>query len=354
MLVEKHYAIKEKLEQTYIGLDKLGLKFKDTDLPEIKILKQIINEPKLMSQLNIEKDEFSAAIGILKQNKLIEISKENNEMKFSATNEAKKYLENHNNELNILNEDIIEELITEKQLKIINKFSKRKGFIKKYKKTNFEIIYSDKGEEIANELSSKYKNLNLIENLDRNSIKTGSWKGKEFRHYNINLDVPILDIGRRHPMIESNNIVRDIFVEMGFKEMTGPIVESEFWCFDSLWIPQDHPARDDQDTFFLDGDAEIPLHVKEVKKMHEQGIKKSHTPQDGFSMDITKRRILRTHSTATTFRYLHELGKKHKKGKNINGKYFYCAHNFRNEAIDATHLAEFFKLKDLLLEIIYL
>lgn len=343
MLVEKNYVIKEKLEQSYVTLDKLGEKFKDEDLPEIKVLKQIIKKPKLMSELKIEKDEFSQAIGILKQNKLAEISKEKDEMKFTATNEAEKYLKNFKNELKLLKDETPEELLTDKQLEIVSQFEKRKGFIKKIKKATFEIIYTDKGKEIAKELNEKYKNLDLLENISREDLKSGSWKGKEFRHYDIDLDVPILDIGRRHPMIESNNIVRDIFVEMGFKEMVGPIVESEFWCFDSLWIPQDHPARDDQDTFFLEGTAQIPEHVNQVKKMHEKGIKKSHTPEDGFSLDITKRTILRTHSTATTFRYLYDLGKKLEKGENVDGKYFYTAHNFRNEAIDATHLAEFFQ-----------
>jgi phenylalanyl-tRNA synthetase alpha chain len=175
-------------------------------------------------------------------------------------------------------------------------------------------------------------------------LKTGSWKDKEFRHYKADLEVPILDIGRRHPMMEANNVIRDVFVEMGFKEMQGPIIESEFWCFDALWIPQDHPARDDQDTFFLDGKAKVPTDYKEkVKTMHEEGIKRTHTAKDDFSDEITSRRILRTHSTATTFRTLHELSQKEKRGEDINGKYFYCAHNFRNEAIDATHLAEFFQ-----------
>ena len=77
--------------------------------------------------------------------------------------------------------------------------------------------------------------------------------------------------------------------------------------------------------------------------MHENGLKKSHTPKGEWSKDITSKRLLRTHSTATTFRTLADLGEKLKNGENIDGKYFYVAHNFRNEAIDATHLAEFFQ-----------
>ena len=343
MLVEKNYVIKEKLEVEIITLDRLGLKFIDSDLPEIKILKQIQNGSKIMSELDIEKDEFSAGIGILKQKKLAEVSKVDNEMKFTITEDGKKFFNSFENELHLLKDEIPTKLLTDKQEKVIEQYKQRKGFIKTQNKAHYEVIYTDRGEELSNILKEKYSNLDLIEALDRDSIKTGSWKGKEFRHYNVELDVPIQDIGRRHPMLESNNILRDIFVEMGFCEMEGPIVESEFWCFDSLWIPQDHPARDDQDTFFLEGKANIPEHVDKIKFMHEKGIKRSHTPEDGFSLEATNRKILRTHSTATTFRYLYELGKENQKGENVDGKYFYCAHNFRNEAIDATHLAEFFQ-----------
>jgi phenylalanyl-tRNA synthetase alpha chain len=83
--------------------------------------------------------------------------------------------------------------------------------------------------------------------------------------------------------------------------------------------------------------------MKKVKKMHEEGVKRSHTPKGEWSEEIAQRRLLRTHSTATTFRTLAKLGEDLKKGKDVNGKYFYIANNFRNEAGDATHLAEFYQ-----------
>ena len=199
-------------------------------------------------------------------------------------------------------------------------------------------------EKILNEIEKNFQNLELTENLTTEMLKSGEYKNKTFRHYNINLETPILDIGRRHPTIEANNIISDIFIEMGFKEMAGPMIESCFWNMDIMWIPQDHPARDEQDTFYLDGECEIDKELLEkVKQMHETGLNKTHTLPGEFSCDISKKRLLRTHSTATTFRTLYELGKKLKTGEDINGKYFYVANNFRNEAVDATHLAEFFQ-----------
>ena len=84
---------------------------------------------------------------------------------------------------------------------------------------------------------------------------------------------------------------------------------------------------------------------EQIGKIHEEGIENviGHTSKNKFSQKITRRKILRTQSTSTSVRYFKELGEKHKNGIDINGKYFYIAHNFRNEAVDATHLAEFFQ-----------
>ncbi|MCF7799180.1 phenylalanine--tRNA ligase subunit alpha, partial [Candidatus Woesearchaeota archaeon] len=120
-------------------------------------------------------------------------------------------------------------------------------------------------------------------------------------------------------------------------EMQGPWVETAFWCMDSMWIPQDHPARDVQDTFFVGKQGDLPSSelVTKVKAVHETG---GDTGSIGYrkpwDAEKAKELLLRTHSTATTFRYLNKIGNK-------DGKYFYIANDFRNEALDATHLAEF-------------
>ena len=127
---------------------------------------------------------------------------------------------------------------------------------------------------------------------------------------------------------------------MGFQEMEGPWVESAFWCMDSMWIPQDHPARDVQDTFFLGMKGDLPdtKLVKKVKEAHETGAGTGSTGHGGaWSEDVARELILRTHTTATTFRMfgLEKL--------NHDCKYFYVGNNFRNETIDATHLPEFWQ-----------
>jgi phenylalanyl-tRNA synthetase alpha chain len=333
LLEERGYLKLNKKEKEVFVLDKLGEKYKDLNLPEIIILKEILNGEKQINEFSIDEIDVRNLIGFLKKNDLCEIiQNEKKQLKLKITKKGINYLnENKKNPL----------LDIENNLEFLQK---RKGFIKMKKKILFSIELKEFGEKLSSKIKEKYSNIDLVENLKVEDLKTRSWKNKEFRRYNINLKTQIQDLGRRHPMMRANEILSEIFIEMGFKEMEGPIIESEFWCFDALWIPQDHPARDEQDSFFLDGKAVVDDDLCEkVAKLHEDGILKGHTPKGQFSHKITKRRVLRTHSTATSFRYLKKLGERLKKGENIDGKYFYVAHNFRNEAIDATHLAEFFQ-----------
>ncbi|MCA9459355.1 MAG: phenylalanine--tRNA ligase subunit alpha, partial [Nanoarchaeota archaeon] len=345
LLEQRTYVNFEKNEEKIIELDKFGKNYLASDLPEIKLLKEIIDGPKKQSQINLNQEEIAAALGILKRNRLLDIKKENNGMIFSALSGAKEYLKNNKeNPLKEFKSGILISNLSNKQKEILESFKMRKGFLKESVQKTFTLSLTPEGKNIAKELKEKYSNLELLELLDTDSLKQSTWKGKEFRHYDVKLETPMLDIGRRHPMLEANNILRDVFIEMGFKEMEGPMVESAFWNMDIMWIPQDHPARDEQDTFYLDGKADVSNdYIKNVKKLHEEGIKRTHTVKGDWSQDITKKRLLRTHSTATSFRTLAKLGERFKKGENVNGKYFYVAHNFRNEAIDATHLAEFFQ-----------
>jgi len=344
LLEERGYSIYKKEEESFICLDKFGLRYVDGDLPEINFLKQILDGEKKQSQLKLEKDEIGSALGILKRNKLISIRKDEG-MVYSATDLAKSWFDkNKKNPLLLFKDEVSKNNLSNDQKEVLESFKMRKGFLKEFIKKSFSVSLSEDGVVLVNEVKNKYLDLDLIESLDTTSLKTGSWKNKEFRHYDVKVNTMVQDLGRAHPMMEANNILSDIFVEMGFSQMDGPMVESAFWNMDVMWIPQDHPARDEQDTFYLDGSIEVPKkYFESVKNLHEVGIKRTHTVKGDFKKDVSEKQLLRTHSTSTSFRYLAELGEKLKKGEDINGKYFYVTNIFRNEAVDATHLAEFFQ-----------
>ncbi|MBN2478102.1 phenylalanine--tRNA ligase subunit alpha [Candidatus Micrarchaeota archaeon] len=155
--------------------------------------------------------------------------------------------------------------------------------------------------------------------------------------FNVEIKTADQPIGKRHPMCRAITKIRRIFTDMGFEEMRGNIVETAFWNFDSLFQPQDHPARELADTFYVEGNEELPEKkiVDKVKKEHEKGWKYKWDPEEA------KKLILRTHTTALSARKLAEL----KKGPK---KYFAVGRVYRNEATDFKHLAEFHQVEGII------
>ena len=83
-------------------------------------------------------------------------------------------------------------------------------------------------------------------------LQKGTWRDAPFKEYNFAaLGTPYAG-GALHPLLKVRTQFRKIFTQMGFEEMpTNAYVESSFWNFDALFQPQQHPARDAHDTFFL-------------------------------------------------------------------------------------------------------
>ena len=103
--------------------------------------------------------------------------------------------------------------------------------------------------QVGSQLAKQVKN-----NVERKLlIKTGKWRGKNFREYDVEINVPRIYYGKRHFVNEAMDYVKRIWLEMGFTEMTGKLVDSSFWNFDVLFTSQDHPVRDIHDTFFIKG-----------------------------------------------------------------------------------------------------
>jgi len=183
--------------------------------------------------------------------------------------------------------------------------------------------------------------------LTHEMITSGSWKNETFKPYNFNaLGVPSGG-GHLHPLLKVRAQIRQIFLEMGFEEMpTNNWVESSFWNFDALFQPQQHPARDAHDTFFISDPAEAKEfpsdYLEKVKDMHVHGGHGSIGWRYDWSLEESKKNILRTHTTAVSSRMLYQLAKNF-----TPKKYFSIDRVFRNEAMDATHLAEFNQIEGL-------
>jgi len=183
-------------------------------------------------------------------------------------------------------------------------------------------------------------------------IRDGSWADQEFKAFNFeNANGEPCMGGSLHLLCKMITEIRQNLLIMGFEEMrTNRWVESSFWNFDSLFQPQQHPARDSHDTFFISNPAaaqDIPREYLEgVKRMHEVGGEGSIGWRYDWSEDEARKNILRTHTTAVSARTLHELAAEYKRtGVFTPKKFFSIDRVFRNETLDMTHLAEFHQVE---------
>ncbi|KAK0551598.1 Phenylalanyl-tRNA synthetase, beta subunit, cytoplasmic [Tilletia horrida] len=188
----------------------------------------------------------------------------------------------------------------------------------------------------------------LETDLTAEMLATGAWKKAPFKKYNFDAEGAVPAHGALHPLLKVREEFRNIFFEMGFSEMpTNRFVESSFWCFDSLFVPQQHAARDMQDTFFI-RDPPAAKHIPEdylerVSTVHSTGSYGSTGYRAPFSRTVTEKLVLRTHTTAVSAAMLYKIA--NQEGGFRPAKLFSIDRVFRNEAVDATHLAEFHQVE---------
>jgi len=183
-----------------------------------------------------------------------------------------------------------------------------------------------------------------IAQLTPTIITSGSWKTARIRPYNIHTPVKPVYGAKIHPYQRLINEMRQIFLEMGFTEIKGDVVQSSFWNFDALFQPQDHPAREMQDTFHLATECALPEeYIGPVKEMHETGGGISRGWGGKWSEDVSRKQVLRTHTTAVTIKYLADH-------PDPPVKAFCIDRAYRREAIDPTHTPEFEQLEGVVMD----
>lgn len=193
-----------------------------------------------------------------------------------------------------------------------------------------------------------------IKKLTLKVLEDGDWKSRPMKPFNLNSRGLALSSGYLHPLMKMRTRYTQIFLDMGFAQMpTAQYVENSFWNFDALFQPQQHPARDAHDTFFIADPARTteypPDYLARVKAMHESGGSESIGWRYDWSLEEAQKNILRTHTTAISARMLYELGQEYARtGVFTPKKYFSIDKVYRNEALDATHLAEFHQIEGLI------
>ena len=178
-------------------------------------------------------------------------------------------------------------------------------------------------------------------------LQSEAWRDAEFKPFDVNAPAPTPSGGRPHPMIALIEMIRSIFLEMGFSEIEGDFIQSAGWNMDSLFIPQSHPARTMQDTFYLSEPPQVDVdeHYLDMwSKVHEHG---HDTGSKGWGLDFdkeeSKKSLLRTHTTVNTVRHIAE-------NPDEPCRVFGIGRVFRQESIDRTHLPEFYQIEGIIHE----
>lgn len=221
---------------------------------------------------------------------------------------------------------------------------KKRKLIEINEKTAREFALTDLGWETIK------KGIRIVEEVSQLTpelIITGKWKTVKLRKFDVTAPGPPVYAGKIHPLREIIQRAREIFLEMGFTEIRGPLVETAFWNFDALFQPQDHPAREMMDTFYLSypqkGGLPAKGIVERVAKTHEDGWT---TGSKGWgykwSPEEARRLVLRTHTTSETIQFL----SRHKKPP---VKVFSVDRVYRNERVDYKHLAEFHQIEGIVM-----
>ncbi len=325
-------------EETWIELGENGLLYVKKGLPERRLV-NFIAEKKSVSLKDAQKsaglddNEFKISIGVLKKKALL-VLKEGN-LLFTGTKEEiagktleEKFLENLPKKTSELNS---EEKYSLENLK------SRKQIIEIAVKKNMFVNINSLGEQLLKENLGKDE---LLEALTPELLQSNAWKEKKFRRYDITARVPKIQGGKRHFVNQAIEYAKKIWLELGFKEMTGSLVQSSFWNFDALFTAQDHPVREMQDTFFIK-DTQATLSDKkilqEVKNAHEGNIKGSKGWQYSWKEEDARKVVLRTHTTCLSVQTLKKIAE----AKEFPAKYFALGKCFRNETVDWNHGFEF-------------
>ncbi|MBR9692387.1 phenylalanine--tRNA ligase subunit alpha [Candidatus Woesearchaeota archaeon] len=238
-------------------------------------------------------------------------------------------------------------VLTKDQVDAAQDLLKRQGYAELQKQKGKEYNLTADGKGLTKlKLKDDYE-----ERLTSGMLKTGGWKGKEFRPYNVEINVPRKAGGRAHFVNDAIAYIKRIWLELGFEEMTGNHVQTAFWDLDALFVPQDHPAREMQDTFYIEQPSSglLPADMwKKVKAVHENGGDTGSTGwRYTYSEDEAKKNLLRTHTTVLSAQSLNKIRKGLKK---MPGKFFSVNTVYRNEALDWSHLFEFYQVEGIVVD----
>jgi len=305
-----------------ISLTPEGKNYIKNGLPEKNLLKACEKEQSL-EELRKKVTELTIALAWAKRNGWIEIDRG----KITVTKEGKSALSRKTDF-----EKALDTGETHDENVLVQLKARKLVTVTELKEKIFTLTPAGRG--IIPQLATAREEIGQLTPQD---LKTGKWRENEFRPYDISTPVPTAVPAKMHPYTQFINYTRQKLIALGFREVKGPYVELEFWNSDSLFMPQDHPARGIHDVFRIKnlkkGFVKDSLLIKRVSETHKNGWTTGSSGWGSWNQEQTLRLVLRSQTTAVSARTL-GAGARY-------GKFFTIDRNFRPDVIDATHSFEF-------------
>lgn len=326
----KNLILINESSKSKIQLGPEGIQASIFGLPERKLINAIKEGKNTIAEIVgsriLKGEEVNPAIASAKRNQWVQFIEGG---KMVATDLADKhspeetFLKNFNHE---------NDLLSDEEKKGIDLLKKRPNYIEINEQKVSLISLDEAGRTLLPALENeKAQERRLTSEI----ITSGKWKEVEFSALDVEAPAPLVFPGRRHPLVDIIEEVKEIFVGLGFSEIDGPMVQSGFWNFDALFTPQDHPAREMQDTFYVSGQRQsVPAtndQIKKVSAVHKTGW-------GGWSREEAERIVLRTHTTPVTLQHLAKLQPE-------SARFFSVGRVFRNEKVSYKHLVEFHQVE---------
>jgi phenylalanyl-tRNA synthetase alpha chain len=318
----------EESSSFIVSLTQRGQDAAGSGLPERKLVAAIKSGNDTVEKVRqsglLNKDEVSAAVSAARRNGWVQFS-DGGKMSVSGA-------ESHSPQeliLQKLRKGSVElAALEEEERRAVELLKKRPDYIivKEVKQTRISITPSGNGALQGMDEGQ------VERKLTPDMITSGRWKEIRLGPLDVEAPAPVAYPGRSHPLVDIIDEVKEIFVGLGFEEIDGDMVQSGFWNFDALFIPQDHPAREMQDTFYVSGQSQkIPATEDQVRRV--AGVQDKGWGS-GWKLAEAERMVLRTHTTPVTLRELAAT-------KPDVGRLFSVGRVFRNEKPSYKHLVEF-------------
>lgn len=329
----------------------LGIAWRETGIPVQRLLEYVSKSPctlvEAMAALALDQKDGGTSFGLLAKNGNVSMDDQKriivkSDILPSEVIILHKLLQN--------SEELSESSLSKEESKILSQTAKKRGSSNApFRRIEREIIsytLSTLGKEFAHNAQAMGLTGEELGAVSPDMIKYQTWKDKSFRKYNLSLPPNRVSIGRRNPYSEFLQQVKDKLVSLGFEEFDGPLVETEFWNSDALFMPQFHAARDIHDVYYVKN----PTHAKSIEEpwLSQVAATHEHGGNSGsrgwnytFDREFTRRLILRSQGTVMSAKTL-----PHAK---VPGKYFGILRVFRHDQVDSTHLSDFFQTEGIIL-----